>query len=263
MTRYYCSGFDINDCFGYGLGQMFKSELKNMNSIVFIPGGISKVEKAKSKYVPLFLNHFKNVGIEFQNAHLITPELLPADAKQLIKNASFIMLMGGDPFSQKELCVKLGIMDELKNYNGLMLGFSAGAMLMSKHIIVTPCSEEYPDFRIEEGLNLDGISIYPHNNTPNEIYPDELVSGDETYKKSDLLQVAKQYGKFYLLQDNVNSNGKTDISVIKSVNGNIEFYTENEGKIWLADNTVNLVAKSKSPGADIIRTKMQSEYNQK
>ena len=67
MTRYYCSGFDIENCFGHGLGQMFKSELKNMNSIVFIPGGISKVEKAKSKYVPLFLNHFKNVGIEFQN----------------------------------------------------------------------------------------------------------------------------------------------------------------------------------------------------
>ena len=263
MTHYYCSGFDIDNCFGHGLGQMFKSELKNMNSIVFIPGGISKVEKAKSKHVPLFLNHFKNVGIEFQNAHLITPDLSSDTAKQIIKNASFIVLMGGDPFSQKELCAKLGILDELKDYNGVMLGFSAGAMLMSKYIIVTPCSAEYPDFRIEEGLNLDGISIYPHNNTSNEIYPDELVSGDETYKKSDLLHVAKQYGKFYLLQDNLNPNGKTDISIIKSVNGNIEFYTENEGKIWLADNTINLVKKSKSPSAEIIRTKMHSEYNQK
>ena len=242
---------------------MFKSELASTKSIVYIPGSPEKIEKAIKKYIPLFTEHFKNVGINFEEINLISPELEQEQAKDMISNASFIMLMGGDPFSQKELCVKLGIMDELKNYNGLMLGFSAGAMLMSKHIIVTPCSEEYPDFRVEEGLNLDGISIYPHNNTPNEIYPDELVSGDETYKKSDLLQVAKQYGKFYLLQDNVNSNGKTDISVIKSVNGNIEFYTENEGKIWLADNSVNLVAKSKSPGADIIRTKMQSEYNQK
>ena len=261
MTRYYCSGFDINDCFGHGLGQMFKSELANTNNIVFIPGGISKVEKAKSKYIPLFLKHFKNVGIEFQEAHLITPDLSSDTAKQMIKNASFIMLMGGDPFSQKEMCAKLGILDELKSYNGVMLGFSAGAMLMSKYIIVTPCSTEYPDFRIEEGLNLDGISIYPHNNTPNEIYPDELVSGDETYKKSDLLQVAKQYGKFYLLQDNVNSNGKTDISVIKSVNGNIEFYTENEGKIWLADKDINLVTHSKNIDAKLIQTKIQSEHN--
>ena len=261
MMRYYCSGFDINDCFGHGLGQMFKSELANTNNIVFIPGGISKVEKAKSKYIPLFLKHFKNVGIEFQDAHLITPDLSSDTAKQMIKNASFIMLMGGDPFSQKEMCAKLGILDELKSYNGVMLGFSAGAMLMSKYIIVTPCSTEYPDFRVEDGLNLDGISIYPHNNTSSEIYPDELVSGDETYKKSDLLQVAKQYGKFYLLQDKANANGKTDVSVIKSHNGQIEFYTENNGKIWLADKDINLVTHSKNIDAKLIQTKIQSEHN--
>ncbi len=252
MTHYYCSGFDINDCFGHGLGRMFKSELANMNSIVFIPGGTSKVEKAKSKYVPLFLRHFKNVGIDFRNAYLITPDLSSDTAKQMIKKASFIMLMGGDPFSQKEMCVKLGIMDELKNYNGIMLGFSAGAMLMSKYIIVTPCSSEYPDFCIEEGLNLDDISIYPHNNTSSEVYPVELVSGDETYKKSDLLQVAKQYGKFYLLQDNANATGKTDVSVIKSHNGRIEFYTENNGKIWLADKDINLVTLPKNTDAKLI-----------
>ena len=261
MTRYYCSGFDVNDCFGHGLGQMFKSELANTNSIVFIPGGVSRVEKSKSKYVPLFLKHFKNVGIEFQDAYLITPDLSSDTAKQMIKNASFIMLMGGDPFSQKEMCAKLGILNELKNYNGVMLGFSAGAMLMSKYIIVTPCSSEYPDFRVEDGLNLDGISVYPHNNTSSEMYPDELVSGDETYKKSDLLQVAKQYGKFYLLQDNANANGKTDVSVIKSHNGQIEFYAENNGKIWLADKDINLVTCPQNIDIKVIQAKIQSEHN--
>ena len=28
MTRYYCSGFDANNAFGYGLGKMFKQELQ-------------------------------------------------------------------------------------------------------------------------------------------------------------------------------------------------------------------------------------------
>ena len=45
MTRYYCSGFDINDAFGYGLGDMFLNELKDTKSIVYIPGGTEKVEK--------------------------------------------------------------------------------------------------------------------------------------------------------------------------------------------------------------------------
>ena len=113
---------------------------------------------------------------------------------------------------------------------------------MSKNIIITPCSVEYPDFRIEDGLTLDGISIYPHNNTSNPNYPDKLVVGDETYKKKDLIEAARQCGPFYLLQDNLRENGKTDISIIKSSDGKIEFYTENEGKIWMVDKEIKLLS---------------------
>lgn len=241
MTRYYCSGFDLDNFFGHGLGDMIKAELNGTKSIVYIPGGAEKIEKARAKHIPNFTKHFKDAGIEFESINIITPELSSAEAKELIKNANFVMLMGGDPFKQRELCESVGIMDELKQFNGIMLGFSAGAMLMSKFIIITPCSEEFPDFHIEPGLNLDGISIYPHNNTSDVEYPDELVSGDEVYKKSDLLQVAKEYEKFYLLQDNLRDDGLTDVSYIKSSGGKIEFYTENEGKIWEADKDIELV----------------------
>ncbi len=237
MIRYYCSGFDVNNAFGHGLGDMFQTELRDTKSIVYIPGNPEKIEKTKTKYIPDFTNHFQNVGIEFDEVHLLTPDSTREEAKKLITNASFIMLMGGDPFKQKELCEQLGILEELKKFDGIMVGFSAGAMLMSKYIIVTPCSEEYPDFHIEEGLNFDEISIYPHNNTSEDIYPDTLVVGDETYQKADLIRVAKEYGEFYLLQDN-----DTDISLIKSSNGNIEFYIENNGKIWKVSDEVRLVS---------------------
>ena len=102
--------------------------------------------------------------------------------------------------------------------------------------IITPCSEEYPDFHIEEGLNLDGISIYPHNNTNDKDYPDTLVVGDETYNKEALIKVANQYGDYYLLQDYLRKDGFTDISLIKSTNSSIKLYTENDGKIWIAKN---------------------------
>lgn len=241
MIRYYCSGFDVNNAFGHGLGDMFKTELKDTKSIVYVPGSPEKIEKAKTKYIPVFTNHFKNIGIEFDEVNLITPDLTSDEAKEMIEKASFVMLMGGDPFKQKEMCEKLGVLEELKKYNGIMVGFSAGAMLMSKYIIITPCSEEYPDFHIEEGLNFDGISIYPHNNTSEETYPDTLVVGDETYQKADLIRVAKEYGNFYLLQDN-----DTDISIIKSSNGNLEFYIENNGKIWEVSDEVTLISKSQS-----------------
>lgn len=240
MIRYYCSGFDINDAFGHGLGDMFKAELKDTKRIVYVPGGYKKIEKAKTKFVPRFVERFKRIGIEFEQVNLITPDLTKEQAKEMIKGASFIMLMGGDPFEQMKICKDLDIINDLKQFNGLMLGFSAGAMLMSKYMIITPCSEKYPDFRIEKGLNFDELSIYPHNNTSDEIYPDTLVVGDETYQKQDLIKVANEYGKFYLLQDYQREDGLFDISIIKSINGNIEYYIENNGKLWEVNDEVNL-----------------------
>lgn len=49
MIRYYCSGFDVNNAFGHGLGDMFKTELKDNKSIVYIPGGAEKNRKSKGK----------------------------------------------------------------------------------------------------------------------------------------------------------------------------------------------------------------------
>ena len=103
-----------------------------------------------------------------------------------------------------------------------------------KKIIITPCSDEYPEFHIEDGLNLDGISIFPHNNTTEDEYPEVLDIGGEIYRKEDNIKVAQEYGEFYLLQDNMNDDMSFDVSIIKSTNGNLEYYTENNGKIWLA-----------------------------
>lgn len=246
MIRYYCSGFDMNSAFSHGLGDMFKSELKDTKSIVYIPGSPEKIEKVKLKYIPAFTEHFKKVGIQFNNVNLITPELTKDKAKELIKNADFIMLMGGNPFKQRDLCRNLDILYDLKQFSGVMVGVSAGAMLMSKYMIITPCSEEYPDFHIEEGLNFDNLSVYPHNNTSCEAYPDELIVGNEIYKKKNLIKAANEYGEFYLLQDNLRSDGLTDVSIIKSNDGIIEYYYENDGKIWKVNEDITLVLLSKN-----------------
>ena len=49
---------------------------------------------------------------------------------------------------------------------------------------------------------------------------------------------------FYLLQDFQREDGLFDISAIKSNNGNIEFYTENNGKIWEVSSSINLITKN-------------------
>ena len=42
MIRYYCSGYDIRDPFGNGLGDMIKNELSNINSVVYVVGSPKK-----------------------------------------------------------------------------------------------------------------------------------------------------------------------------------------------------------------------------
>jgi len=249
MIRYYCSGFNINDPFGYGLANMIKNELKDSNSIVYIVGSPKKpkkIEKAENVHKKNFDESLTRNGIAFENSYIIKPDTNPELAKKWIDESSFLMLMGGDPFDQKEMCEQLGIIDNIKNYKGIMMGFSAGAMLMSEYMIITPCSEEYPDFHIEKGLNLDNISIYPHNNTNSEEYPDVLDIGGEIYKKQDLLKVAKEYDKFYLIQDYLREDGLFDISIIKANNGIIEFYTENNGKIWEVTDDISLLSSTQN-----------------
>ena len=236
MVRYYCSGFDTENAFGHGIGEMLKKELRETKSIVFIPGNPEKVEKAKTKYLPAFVEHFKRVGIVFDNVYFISPEMSTKEAERLIKNADFVMLMGGEPYKMKGMCEKLQIMQVLKDYNGVMMGYSAGAMLMSKNIVITPCCEEYPEFHIEGGLGLDEISIYPHTNTQCDVFPDPLEVGGFVCHKKDFVIAAKQVGKLYLIQD----IGK-DISYVKSVDGRIELRTENNGKIWEVNNDIQLL----------------------
>lgn len=250
MIRYYCSGYDVKDAFGHGLADMLKTELKDTKSIIYIPAGEERVEKVANKFIPSFESSFERNGIHFENTisketdekkqleerkqRIINPSMTTEQAISLLENASMIMITGGDPYILKDMCEKMGILETLKKYDGVLMGYSAGAMLMSKKIIITPCSDEYPDFHIEDGLNLDGISIFPHNNTTEDEYPEVLDIGGEIYRKEDNIKVAQEYGEFYLLQDNMNDDMSFDVSIIKSKNGNLEYYTENNGKIWLA-----------------------------
>ena len=228
---YYASGFDINNAFFPSLEKRLKEDIKDYKSIVYIPAS-KNLEKTLNKYVPAFTNHFKKIGIEFKETHLLTHNTSKEKAKELVNNASFIMMLGGDPYIQKELCEYLDIVSELKKYNGVMLGMSAGAMYMSKNIIIVPCSNEYPNFHIEEGLNLTGISIYPHNNFIGDIFPKQIVNDEEITKSEDLIKVAKEYGEFYLLQDNYINETITEVSLIRIENNNIEILKDNNGRVW-------------------------------
>lgn len=234
--NYFCSGFDVNNAFWSELGEQLKKDLKNTKRIVYIPGSTkeNKIEKAKNVYIPSFTEHFKKIGIEFENVECITPTMTVEECQSLVEDSNMIFLLGGNPFLQQQLYVSKGLENLLQNYDGVIMGMSAGAMNMSKYIIITPCSDEYPSFDIRKGLNLSNISIYPHNNFEGMSFPETVDLGGEITNSADLIKVAREYGEFYCLQDYLDNSGKVQVSLIRTCGNDIEIFTNNNGKVWIA-----------------------------
>ena len=103
-ANYYCSGFNTKKAFFPELERKLKEDLSGTKRIVCIPGSntLEKIAKAFSKYIPAFTEHFKNIGIEFENVECITPDMDPELAQNLVMNSNMVMMMGGNPLSKKK-----------------------------------------------------------------------------------------------------------------------------------------------------------------
>ena len=85
------------------------------------------------------------------------------DAKELIKNANFILLSGGKITTQKLFLDKINMKELLKDTNALVVGTSAGAMNLGYNIYNFPEEpEDIDEPRIVEGLGVFDGYIIPH-----------------------------------------------------------------------------------------------------
>lgn len=175
-------------------------DLKNRKSFVYLPSDPNKHEWTEKKFLG-WINKFKKYNIVFENNTLINSNMHSSEIQEYIKNADFILLPGGNPWIERDFLTKNDAFELLKEYKGVLLGSSAGAMNMSKYTIIAPCNDEFPDFDVRNGLNLNNISVFPHFNYIGNKIKEVSELEDEQYKLLDLLEVAKQYGEFYLLQD--------------------------------------------------------------
>ena len=116
-VNYFCSGFDKENAFWQELGDRLREDLPSQNRIVFIPGSTKKekIDKTINEKIPQFKEHFKKVGIEFKDVKCITLDTSKEEAQEWVNNSDFVMLMGGNPFLQKDLIEAKGLTKLLKN----------------------------------------------------------------------------------------------------------------------------------------------------
>ena len=105
---------------------------------------------------------FAERGMGFADHFVIDRRTSAAEAVQLVQEADCVFLMGGDPVAQMALIRDLCLVSPLRDSRAMILGVSAGAMNMGKHV-----AEIWDSKAFYEGIGLADITIKAHY-TPGE-----------------------------------------------------------------------------------------------
>ena len=199
---------DKNDCeFNSNLTNVLKSSIKNNSNLVFInaPGF-----QNDHLYFEKILKCFEKVGIVFEK----TIELSDNSKKEEFLNfpkSRVYFLMGGNPLTQLEIIKQYDLQAELKNFDGVVIGFCAGAINLSKYSIITS-DDDFAEPMWYQGINRVDISIEPH-----------FKLDDTDFTKNRLKEIEK-----FCNDLKINIYAVPDESVINVVGKKVEFF----GKVY-------------------------------
>ena len=87
------------------------------------------------------------------------------DAQVLIWQSDFIILSGGHVPTQNEFFQEIGLRELLENYQGVVMGISAGTMNCADRVYAQPEEEgeSDPEFeRFLRGLGITQVNVLPH-----------------------------------------------------------------------------------------------------
>jgi len=116
---------------------------------------------SNSEYYLKIQNNFKFYGIDNVN-WLYYYNQSKEEMINLIKNADVIYFPGGAPDLMMERIIEKDILKPLKEFNKIVIGSSAGAMIQLKHYHISP-DQEYFKFSEHEGLGyIDDFFIEVH-----------------------------------------------------------------------------------------------------
>ncbi|GFP76292.1 Type 1 glutamine amidotransferase-like domain-containing protein [Clostridium fungisolvens] len=221
MSAYYLfSDFDMDKGFTAEVRDNLLSDIKSDLKIVFIASSPDFFE-ITDKYAKRYLGWFSDLGINFKSSKVIDNRMKKEEMLEHIRYASVVFLMGGPTMIQFDFLKQNELHKALREYEGCVLGLSAGAINMAKVAICTAESEE-DKTEIYEGLNLLDISIEPHFKG----------RGNET-NLNELLRISEEHD-IYAMCDNgaIVCRGKEQFFYG-------ELYLISKGKIKKVDESLN------------------------
>lgn len=191
-----------------------KLKLNKEIDFMFICSDPSGYEK-NDIYSNITFKSFNMSGFSFKNL-IIVDNRYRGDLKEDIKKADIIFLAGGHTPTEMKFFESLNLRELLKDYEGVIIGQSAGSLNLADTVVCTPEYEEEIGTKYTwRGLGLTNINIEPHFvvNVVDELdkkFREELLKISESYVvyaicdgthiyDNGLEQII--YGESYLLSD--------------------------------------------------------------
>ena len=153
---------------------------------------------------------FEEAELGFSELYILDRQTV-ADAQMLIWKSDLIILAGGHVPTQNAFFHDIHLKELLRNYQGTVLGISAGTMNAADRVYIQPeePGESVPEFpRFAEGLGITKINVLPHY----QMVKDNELDGRRLYED---ITFADSYGEcFYVFVDGTYllvENGRTTL----------------------------------------------------
>lgn len=181
---------------------LLNADINNCNLVFINAPGFEN----DNLYFDKILDCFNKIGIKFNSAIEISDNSKINDLKDFPNNRVYF-LMGGNPLTQYQLIKDYNLEKELKNYSGVVIGFCAGAINLSKYSIITS-DDDFKNPQYYNGINRIDISIEPH------FYLD-----NSAFTKNRVKEI-----NYFCKQLNINIYALPDLSVINIIDNKMEVF---------------------------------------
>ena len=176
---YMLSGPVKNKGFEPNIEESIKKDLNGKKSIVFIPTSPTNYEKndlytygnSEIKGIMTYISNISNID----KVTIIDDRISRDERIELIKNTDVIYLLGGNPFNQIEYINNNKYDELIRNFNGIIIGTSAGAMNLCKNVYYSK-DEDFDKSIFYDGIGLVDITIDPHFDINNKEQVEEIIN---------------------------------------------------------------------------------------
>jgi len=165
-----------------GIVDQIKNNMKDYKKIVFVASDMNNTHENVLNYANILFESMKMVGINFEQ-YLVLDGESKENTADYIKDASLVFLCGGDTYRQHEFFDIINLKELLRDYQGLVVGQSAGALNMAIDVFNSPEEQDSSEPIYFDGLGLTNINIEPHF-----VYDTSSFDDNEKYQREAIIK---------------------------------------------------------------------------